>query len=120
MYEEAFQALQQLIAAEKDKDAAALVARTYAASGYDKARAVYLKRRLKDLEKRAQQEKFNPLDPAVVCSALGNRDEAFRWLEEAYENRVQGLVYLKVNPEFDSLRSDPRLADLARRIGFAQ
>ena len=118
MYEEAYQALQQVIAAEKDKDTAVLVARTYAASGYDKARAVYLKRRIKDLEKRAQEKDFDPLGAAVMRAALGNRDEAFRWLEEAYEDHVQGLVYLKVNPEFDNLRSDPRLADLARRIGL--
>ena len=118
MFEEAYQVLQELTAAEKDKATAALVARTYAASGYEKARTVYLRQRLKDLEKRRQQETFNPLDAAIICAALGNRDEAFRWLEKAYEHHVQGLIYLKVNPEFDNLHSDPRFANLVGRIGL--
>ena len=120
MYEEAYRALQELLAAEKEKATAELVSRTYAASGYEKARGVYLKRKLKDLEKQAQQEKFNPLDAAIACSLLGNRDEAFSWLEEAYEYHVQGLIYLNVDPEFDNLRSDPRFTALTRRIGFQQ
>jgi tetratricopeptide (TPR) repeat protein len=66
MFEEAYRVLQELMAAEKDKATAAIVARAYAASGYEKARTVYLKRRLKDLEKRSQQERFNPLDAAIT------------------------------------------------------
>ncbi len=120
IYEEAYRALQELLATEKEKATAELVSRTYAASGYEKARGVYLKRKLKDLEKQAQQEKFNPLDAAIACSLLGDRDEAFRWLEKAYEYHVQGLIYLNVDPEFDNLRSDPRFTDLTRRIGFQQ
>jgi DNA-binding winged helix-turn-helix (wHTH) protein/TolB-like protein/Tfp pilus assembly protein PilF len=119
MYEEAYLALQELIAAEKEKETGALVSRTYAASGYEKAREVYLKRRLKDLEKRAHQENFNPLDAAIVCALLGNRDEAFKWLEEAYQDHSFGLIYLKVDPELDSLRSDPRYTDLLQRINLA-
>ena len=118
MYQEAFATLQKLAAAEKDQDTATLLQRTYAVSGYEKARELYLKIMLKNLEKNAQHERFNPLDAAVYCALLGNREDALKWLERAYENRVQGLIYLKVNPDFDSLRSDPRLAGLIQRIGF--
>ncbi|MEP6913837.1 MAG: winged helix-turn-helix domain-containing protein [bacterium] len=119
MYDEAYRALQELITAEKDKETAALVSRTYATSGYEKAREVYLKKTLMSLEKRAQQENFNPLDAAIACALLGNRDEAFKWLEEAYRDHSFGLIYLKVDPEFDSLRSDQRYTDLLRRINLA-
>ncbi len=119
MYDEAYRALQELITSEKDKEMAALVSRTYAASGYDKAREVYLKKRLLSLEKQAQQENFNPLDAAISFALLGNRDEAFKWLEQAYRDHSFGLIYLRVNPEFDSLRSDPRYTDLLRRINLA-
>lgn len=119
MYDEAYRALQELITAENDKEVAALVSRTYAASGYEKAREVYLKRRLTGLENRARQENFNPLNAAIANALLGNRDQAFKWLEEAYQNRSFGLIYLKVDPEFDSLRSDPRYTDLLRRINLA-
>jgi tetratricopeptide (TPR) repeat protein len=119
MYEEAYRALQDLLAEEKDATTAALVDRAYAASGYEKAREVYLKKRLKDLQQRAQQPQFNPVDAAIACALLGNRDEAFRWLGQAYESRSFALIYLKVDPELDSLRSDPRYADLLRRVHLA-
>lgn len=119
MYEEAYRALQELLAEEKDTATAALVARAYAASGYEKAREVYLKKKLKDLEQSAQQPSFNPIEAAIVCALLGNRDEAFKWLEEGYQKRSFGLIYLKVDPELDSLRADPRYTDLLRRVHLA-
>lgn len=118
MFEEAYSVLQELMAAEKVNGTASLVERAYAASGYEKARTVYLRHRLKDLVKRSQEERFNPVDAAISCAALGDRDGAFRWLEEAYRNHAQGLIYLKVNPEFDNLRSDARFANLVGRIGL--
>ncbi|HEY6120196.1 MAG TPA: winged helix-turn-helix domain-containing protein [Pyrinomonadaceae bacterium] len=119
MYDDAYRALHELLAEEKDASSAALVDRAYAASGYEKAREVYLKQRLKDLQQHAQQPQFNPVDAAIACALLGNRDAAFRWLEQAYDSRSFGLIYLKVDPELDSLRSDPRFADLLRRVHLA-
>ena len=57
-------------------------------------------------------------DMAVLYSGLGERDQAFAWLERAYEERDASLVYLKVESWFEPIRSDPRLAALARRIGL--
>jgi len=120
MYEEAYRALQELIAAEKQSDTSALVTRAYATSGYERARVLYLSQKLKSLEKKAQQKMFNPLEAAITCALLGNRDEAFVWLEKAYDCHAQELIYLKVTPEFDNIRSDPRFSDLTRRIGFLE
>jgi hypothetical protein len=50
-----------------------------------------------------------------MCALLGNRDKAFEWLEQAFKNHSFGLIYLKVNSELDSLRSDLRYTDLLRR-----
>ena len=63
---------------------------------------------------------YNPARVAANYALLGDKDNAFRWLEKAYEQRASELIFLKVDPAWDSLRSDPRYADLIRRIGFPQ
>jgi adenylate cyclase len=51
-----------------------------------------------------------------VYSALGDRDSAFVWLEKADKEKDGLLARLKVDPRFDSLRSDPRFQELERRV----
>ncbi len=55
---------------------------------------------------------------ATIHAALGEKDLAFEWLQKAYEDRSGWLVYLKIDPMFDPLRSDPRFTDLLRRVGL--
>jgi adenylate cyclase len=57
---------------------------------------------------------------AATLAQLGEKDEAFAWLEKAYQERDYRLTQLKVAPELDNLRSDPRFTDLLRRLGLAQ
>ena len=47
-------------------------------------------------------------------------DRAFQWLESAYRDRRHRLIYLKSDPAWDPIRSEPRFADLVARIGLAQ
>lgn len=56
---------------------------------------------------------------ALVYAGLGNKDEAFAWLEKAYQVHDKGLTFLKMDPCVDPLRSDPRFQDLLRRVGLA-
>jgi eukaryotic-like serine/threonine-protein kinase len=63
---------------------------------------------------------YSPLGAAECQAFLGEKDLAFRWLEKAYQLHQQDLERLNWYPEFNSLRSDPRYADLVRRIGFPQ
>ena len=49
---------------------------------------------------------------------LGENDEAFAWLEKAYKEQSDILLFIKVHPYFDPLRGDPRFADLVRRVGL--
>jgi hypothetical protein len=55
---------------------------------------------------------------AAGCGGIGDKDEAFRYLDKAYEQRWPFLPMLKVDPAFDSLRADPRYGDLVRRLGL--
>ena len=60
-------------------------------------------------------------DFGAACSAalLGENDKAFKFLEKAFEDRRE-IVFVKVEPQLDNIRSDPRYADLLRRVGFPQ
>jgi hypothetical protein len=49
---------------------------------------------------------------------LGDKDNAFEWLSTAYQEHDVNLLALRTDPAFDSLRSDPRYADLVRKVGF--
>jgi hypothetical protein len=53
-------------------------------------------------------------------AALGGDAEAFRWLDEAYKRRDETLLYLKVDPEWDRLRSDPRFKAFVQKVGLPQ
>lgn len=59
-----------------------------------------------------------PIRIAVVHIALGDTDRAFEWLQKAVEAGDWQMAMLKVEPAFDSLRSDPRFAALLERVGL--
>jgi len=62
----------------------------------------------------------SPRDIALLYANLGDSDHAFEWLNIACEEHDVFLPDLPINPQFDSLRSDPRYPDLLRKIGFLQ
>jgi TolB-like protein/DNA-binding winged helix-turn-helix (wHTH) protein/Flp pilus assembly protein TadD len=79
--------------------------------------AVQVLGRLNQLSKR----RYVPSEAiACVYAGIGEIGMAFEWLEKGYKARSIGLggIDLKVNPVFDSLRSDPRFADILRRINL--
>lgn len=57
-------------------------------------------------------------DLAAVQVRLGEFDTAFQSLERSYTRREAELIYLKIQPDWDSVRSDPRFQNLLRRIGL--
>ena len=59
-----------------------------------------------------------PTSIAFIYIGLGDKERAFEWLEKSYEQRGPWLIHLKVDPMFDSLRSDPRFQDLLERMNF--
>ena len=54
----------------------------------------------------------------VAYAGLGEKDQAFQWLERSLQDRAWDITYLKVDPLMDNLRADPRFADLVKRIGL--
>jgi serine/threonine-protein kinase len=57
-------------------------------------------------------------DLAVASLALGEKEQALDWLEKGYEDRNWWMPWLKVEPRFDPLRSEPRFQELVRRVGL--
>jgi TolB-like protein/DNA-binding winged helix-turn-helix (wHTH) protein/Flp pilus assembly protein TadD len=88
------------------------LARAYVASGM-RSEALKL---LSDLKKRSSPGSSHASEIAVIYASLGETDQAMNWLEKGYEERFNPGVLLR--PGFDPLRSDPRFADLVRRIGL--
>ena len=92
-----------------------MIGRTLAVAGR-KAEAQKTLQALQEIRKRRELE---PQYFIPVYIGLGEKDEVFALLEKEYEVRSTGLTGLKVNPFYDSLRSDPRFVDLLRRVHLA-
>lgn len=92
----------------------ALVGETHAAAGYsDDAHKV-----LEQLQEVSKHGYVTPYLVARIYTALGSKDEAFRWLEIGYRGREALMVFLKIDPRLDALRSDPHFQDLLLRMNF--
>ena len=70
------------------------------------------------MQENAKQQFVPPVLFSLIYIGLGDKDQAFVWLEKAYAERGPYMVNLKTDPRLDSLRSDPRFADLMKRVGF--
>jgi len=115
MYREAIEQLEQaVILSEQNPDIVATLGYAHAAAGERKeAQEV-----ISELIASSKHGYIPPYPIAEIYAELGRNDEAFSWLERAYRERAVHLVSLKVEPTFDSLRSDPRYADLLTRVGL--
>src|SRR5262249_38195698 len=106
-------------ALSNDKEDAVIadeVTKVYGRSGL---RAVQVKgvELLKELAKRRY---VDPGEIGYVYARLDDKDQAFAWLEKAYAEKADSLLYIKVRVEVDALRSDPRYAELLKRMGLPQ
>jgi len=116
MYKEAIAALQtRRKLAGLDADETATLREAAAAT----SARVYWQRRLEQQVEDSKRELSNAVDIAEIFAQLGEKDKAFKSLEKAYAERSVMMMYLKVLPNLDPLRTDPRYADLLRRVGHA-
>jgi serine/threonine protein kinase/tetratricopeptide (TPR) repeat protein len=119
MYEEAIVELEKARALDSSPERPgrfAWPAYAYAVSGQrDRAR-----RMLAELKEQARQRHIPPINFAIIYTGLGEKDQAFAWLEKVYEEgNGREIGEVRVNPMFDGLRSDPRYAELLRRVNLA-
>ena len=116
MYEEALAEFQKEKHLSKrwDRGLECYLGISYAKMG----RRVELQKVLDDLAERSKQAYVAPIPPALMYFALGENDQGFEWLEKAYEERNPSLCQLKIEPEFDRVRSDPRFIKLLKKVGL--
>jgi len=115
MYREAIATFEKgMSQGERHPKLLASLGHTYALAG-ERKRANKVLDELREMSKRRY---ISPYLFAVVCVGLGDKEQTFAWLEKAYQDRSFFLIWLKVEPQFDSLRDDPRYKDLLRRIGL--
>jgi TolB-like protein/tetratricopeptide (TPR) repeat protein len=113
MYAEALQQFSEARKLSSDHPAImALYGHTLALAG-DRAGA---RRTLADLHLLAQSRYVSSLYFAAVYTGLGERSTALEWLDKAYKERNDRLLYLNVDPMADPLRSEPRFRDMMKRL----
>ncbi len=117
MHPQAQAAFQKILTvASEDPAVLALLGHDYALSGR-RADAQQIAAQLKSFTAR----RYVPaLYFALISIGLGDKDDAFRWLDAAVDERAEYLIYLASEPLADPLRSDPRFADLLKKIGIQQ
>lgn len=116
MYEEAISELQPLVSAwGRTPMLISELGYNYAASG----RKTEARKVLDELRRRSAAEFIDPYPLAWIHVALGEPDKALTSLEQAYEARSSWMPWIKVEPKFESLRSNPRFQDLLRRLKLA-
>lgn len=81
-------------------------------------RTVEAQNALVELRRLAGKKFVTSYGVALVHAGLGQRDSAFAWLNKAFDERSHWLVWLRLDPRWKGLRSDPRFAELVCRVGF--
>jgi tetratricopeptide (TPR) repeat protein len=117
MYREAISELERAVklSDRNDRGAVAILGKVLGDAG----RKREARKLLDELVERSKHRYTSPYLIAYVQIGLGERDRAIASLERAYADRDQWMMYLKVDPHMDDLRSDPRFNDLIRRMGLS-
>lgn len=106
---------------EGDKNSAEVAAATdagFRSGGWLNAQRKAIEVSLAQLKARTGY--VSPYGIAELYAELGDKEHVFEWLNTAYQEHDMSLINLPTDISFDSLRSDPRYADLVRKIGFPQ
>jgi len=115
MYDQAITELRRAVdISQSSPPAVAALARAYAVSG----RTTEARKLLDQLMEQSKKRYVSPFYVAIVYAGLGENDQALDWIEKAYKDRSNAIVFAKVDPQLDTLRSTPRFQSLLHRLAF--
>jgi serine/threonine protein kinase/Flp pilus assembly protein TadD len=115
MFREAIEELEEQLKLEGRTQDANRIAESYKQGGLPAALRV-----LAEINEKPSSKSYDPWGVATAYSYRGDKDQALAWLTKAIEERTSFVVYLRVDPAWDNIRSDPRFAELVRRTGLPQ
>ena len=114
MYKDAVAEKQRVLTLSGNPDLAAAIGADYAQSGYPGVLQSWLEG-LKEVSKHGYVSAYSI---AQIYAQLGDKTQALVWLEQAFNQRDSKLTYVKVEPAFDQIRSDPQFQQLVQRLGM--
>jgi len=115
MYDQAIAELRRAAEISKSSPPAiAALARTYAVSG----RTGEARTLLDQLMEQSKKRYVSPFYVAIVYAGLGENDRALDWLDKAYADHSNAIVFAKVDPQLDTLRATSRFQSLLHRLAF--
>jgi eukaryotic-like serine/threonine-protein kinase len=115
-YKEAIAEREKILTLSGSPELAASVAQDFAASGYSGV----LKSWLDGLVEVSKHQYVSPYSIAQTYARVGEKEQAFAWLEKAYETHDSTLVSLKVDPMFESIHSDHKFGELVQRLHLSR
>jgi tetratricopeptide (TPR) repeat protein len=115
-YADAIAALEKARSVDTSSWSLAYLGAVYGLAG----NATQAKRIIEDLKELSKTQHVPPYCLALIYSGLNDKDQAFAWLDRAYEARSFGMTLLKVETVLENLRSDPRFKDLLKRMNLPQ
>jgi serine/threonine-protein kinase len=113
-HQEAIAECQKALTLNNDPSPLAYLTNAYASLG-KKDEAM---KALAQMHQAAKKRYVSAYSFATAYAGLGDKDQAFQWLERSNADRAWEILYLKVDPLLDNLRSDPRFPDLVKRVGL--
>ena len=116
MYREAIGERQRILTLSGNPDLAAAIGEDYRKSGYSGV----LQSSLEGLEQVSKQRYVSAYNIAQIHARLQQKDQTLAWLENAFNQRDSQLPYMRVEPAFDEIRSDPRFQQLLQRLSMPQ
>ena len=108
--------LEQAYKMDSEPEALAQLGHAYAVAG----RTADARKVLRQLTQQSRHRYISPYNFAVLYAGLGERDEAFRWLQKVEQDRSEWFAAVNVDPRLDALHSDPRFAGILRSVGLAK
>ena len=114
MHEEAVAEAKTFFEVLEDKEVVRALQRGYTDAGYSGA----MRLAAETLSKRSGLTYVQPTQVSRLYAHAGDTDHAREWLEKAYEERLPAMIHLDVDPDWSSLRSEPRFLDLVRRLNL--